>query len=267
MKNIDDSVAFITGASSGIGAAVAQEFARRGADVVLAARRHDLLGEVAERVRGLGRRALPAACDVTRDGDLERAVAAAIDEFGSIDWVVANAGFGVGGVLARLTLEDYRRQFETNVFGVLRTVFATREALEASRGCLGIVGSVSGEVAVPGSSPYSMSKFAVRALADSLWFEFAATGVGVTLIEPGFTDSEIRQVDNLGVYHADRKDPMPRWIRMPVDRAASKTVSAIVRRRRKVVLTGHGKVAVALSRFTPGLLAVLVRRFGRRRPR
>ena len=267
MKNIVDSVAFITGASSGIGAAVAEEFARRGADVVLAARRLDRLQEVAERIRGLGRRALPLQCDVARDGELDRVVAAALEKFGRIDFVVANAGFGVGGVLARGTLEDYRRQFETNVFGVLRTVFATREALEVSHGSLAIVGSVSGEVAFPKSSPYSMSKFAVRAWGDSLWSEFAATGVAVTLIEPGFIESEIRQVDNTGAYHADRKDAMPRWILMPADRAARRMVTAMVRRRRKVVLTGHGKLAVALSRFTPGLLASLVRRFGHKRPR
>ena len=169
LKNIVGSVAFITGASSGIGAALAEEFARQGANVVLAARRSARLEKVAGRIHELGRLALPVECDVTADGDLERAVAAAIEEFGRIDWVVANAGFGVGGTLARLNIEDYRRQFETNVFGVLRTVFATRESLEASGGCLAIMGSVSGEVAFPKSSPYSMSKFAVRALADSLW--------------------------------------------------------------------------------------------------
>lgn len=267
MQRIDESVALITGASSGIGAAMAVEFARRGADVVLAARREDRLAQVADGVRSAGRNALAVVCDVTRDGDLESAVAASTEAFGRIDWVVANAGFGVGGALAKLTLEDYRRQFETNVFGVLRTVFATREALEASRGVLAIVGSVSGEVAVPGSSPYSMSKFAIRALADSLWSEFAPAGVAVTLLEPGFTDSEIRQVDNRGAHHADRKDPMPRWIRMPADEAARKMVAAVVRRRRKLVLTGHGRVAVAMARFTPGLLAVMVRRFGHKRPR
>lgn len=267
MKNIADSVAFITGASSGIGAAVALDFARRGADTVLAARRRDRLEEVAQGVRDLGRRPLVVECDVATNGHLERAVSVAVETFGRIDWVVANAGFGVGGPLVKLTLDDYRRQFETNVFGVLRTVFATREALEASRGCLGIVGSVSGEVAFPKSSPYSMSKFAVRALADALWSEFAATGVAVTLIEPGFTASEIRQVDNHGVYHADRRDSMPRWIQMPTDRAARRMVTAMVRRRRKIVLTGHGKLAVAMSRLTPGLMAALIRRFGHKKPR
>ena len=267
MKKIDGSVAFITGASSGIGAALAFEFARRGADVVAAARRADRLEEVAARVGEAGRRCLAVTCDVTCDGDQEAAVARALESFGRIDWVVANAGFGVGGPLVKLDLGDYRRQFETNIFGVLRTVLATREVLEASHGCLAIMGSVAGEAAFPKSSPYSMSKFAVRALAETLWFEFASSGVGVTLIEPGFVDTEIRQVDNVGVYRSDKRDPMPRWIRIPADRAARKMVTAIVRRRRKVVLTGHGKLVVALSRFTPGLLAVLVRRFGQKRPR
>jgi hypothetical protein len=77
-------------------------------------------------------------------------------------------------------------------------------------------------------------------------------------------DSEIRQVDNLGHAHLDRPDPMPRWIRVPADRAARKMVNAIVRRRRKVVITAHGKLAVALERFVPGLLAHTVRMLGQK---
>ena len=264
MRRIDGTVAFITGASSGIGAALADEFARRGADVVLAARREDRLAAVAERVRGHGRRALAVACDVTRDGDVERAVAAALEAFGRLDWVVANAGFGVAGAMHKLSLEDVRRQFETNVFGVLRTYYASREALIASHGCLAIMGSVSGELAFPRSGPYSMSKFAVRSLAGVLWYELGRQGADVTLIEPGFVDSEIRQVDNQGVYREEWSDNLPRWVRVRTDRAARSIANAIIRRRRKVVITGHGKVAVALERFVPGLLAHTVRRFGRR---
>ncbi len=264
MKRIDGTVAFITGASSGIGAALAEEFARRGADVVLAARRAGRLEEVAERVRGHGRRALAVSCDVTRDGDLEAAVAQGLAAFGRLDWVVANAGFGVAGAMHKLTLDDVRRQFETNLFGVLRTFYAAREALLASRGCLAIVGSVSGELALPKSGPYCMSKFAVRALAQVLWYELGRKGVGVTLIEPGFVESEIRRVDRWGVLDPERPDDLPRWLPSPADAVARRMVRAIVRRRRKVVITGHGKVAVALERFAPGLLAWLVRRFGGR---
>ncbi|PWB73871.1 MAG: short-chain dehydrogenase [Holophagae bacterium] len=264
MKRIDGTVAFITGASSGIGAALAEEFARRGADVVLAARRARRLEEVAERVRGHGRRALAVSCDVTRDGDLEAAVAQGLSAFGRLDWVVANAGFGVAGAMHKLQIEDVRRQFETNVFGVLRTFYAAREALLASRGCLAIMGSVSGELAFPKGGPYSMSKFAVRALAQVLWYELGRKGVDVTLIEPGFVESEIRQVDNLGVHDPERPDTMPRWLRARADVAARKMVRAIVRRRRKVVVTGHGRLAVMLERLAPGLVAWLVRRYGGR---
>ncbi|HEX5814554.1 MAG TPA: SDR family NAD(P)-dependent oxidoreductase, partial [Methylomirabilota bacterium] len=147
-----------------MGAALAREFARRGADVVLAARRVDRLDALAQDLERRGRRALAVACDVTRDGDVERAVAAARAAFGRLDVVVANAGFGVVGAVERLTLDDYRRQFETNVFGVLRTVRAALPELKRTAGRLAIVGSVSGHVATPGSSPYAMSKFAVRAL-------------------------------------------------------------------------------------------------------
>jgi len=86
----------------------------------------------------------------------------------------------------------------------------------------------------------------------------------VTLIEPGFVESEIRQVDRWGVLDPERPDTLPRWVRARSDVVARKIVRAIVRRRRKVVITGHGKAAVALERFAPGLLARLVRRFSGR---
>jgi len=249
---------FITGASSGIGAALAREFAREGADVALAARRLDRLEAL-------------AACDVTRDGDLERAVDRTRAAFGKLDVVVANAGFGVSGALESLALDDYRRQLETNVFGVLRTIYATLQDLKKTRGRLVLIGSVSGHVGVPGSSAYSMSKFAVHGLAASLGHELAPYGVAVTLISPGFVESEIRQVDNRGVWHPEApRRPIPPSIVMATPTAARKILSAVARRRREAVITGFGKTAVFLQRHLPGVLAVTIRRFGikgRREPR
>ena len=188
------SVVFITGASSGIGAALSLEFAREGADVVLAARRRDRLESLAAEIGAIGRRAVVAECDVTREGDLERAAATGRAAFGKLDVVVANAGFGVTGLLERLSLDDYRRQLETNVFGMLRTVYATLPALRASRGTLVLMGSVSGYLATPGASPYAMSKFAVRALTEGLNLDVAGTAVRVSSVDPGFVETEFSVV-------------------------------------------------------------------------
>jgi NAD(P)-dependent dehydrogenase (short-subunit alcohol dehydrogenase family) len=201
-------------------------------------------------------------CDVTRDGDVERAVAAARESFGRLDVAVANAGFGVVGPVARLTLDDYRRQFETNVFGVLRTIYAALPEVRRARGSLVVIGSVSGHIATPGSSPYAMSKFAVRALAEALGHELAADGVSVTLVSPGFVESDIRRVDNEGVLRETSPDPAPSFLRMSAARAARQIVRAVARRRREVVITGHGKVFVFLHRHAPWLTSFVIRRFG-----
>ena len=196
--------------------------------------------------------------DVTRDGELEAAVARVRESFGGIDVVVANAGFGVVGPVERLQLDDFRRQFETNVFGVLRTIYATLDDLKRSRGKLAILGSVSGHLSTPGGSPYAMSKFAVRALAEALRHELRRTGVAVTLISPGFVESEIRLVDNQGRLRTEGRDIVPGWLRMGADPAARKIVTAIERRRREAVITGHGKALVFLQRHAPALMNAMV---------
>jgi len=251
-------VVFITGASSGIGAALAREVARRGADVALAARRTERLDELARELTANGRRALVLACDVTRDGDLEAAAARTRETFGRIDVVVANAGFGVVGPAEHLALGDYRRQFETNVFGVLRTLYATLDDLKRVRGSFVIMGSVSGHLATPGGSPYAMSKFAVRALAQALRPELHAAGVAVTLISPGFVESEIRLVDNQGRLRERAPDVVPAWIRMSAARAARTIVSAIEGRRREVIVTAHGKALVFVTRHFPRLTSAVI---------
>jgi short-subunit dehydrogenase len=256
-----DHVVLVTGASSGIGAALARAFAREGADLALVARREERLTALAAEVRAAGRRAIALPCDVTRDGDLERAVAATREQLGRVSVAVANAGFGVVGRLDTLGLADYRRQFETNVFGVLRTVYATLDDLRATRGRLVVIGSVTGHIAFPGGSAYAMSKFAVRALALGLGLELAADGVSVTLVSPGFVASELHQVDNLGRRHPDAPHRAPRWLVMPADRAARQIVRATARRRREIVVTGHARALVALQRLSPGLLARIIGRF------
>jgi short-subunit dehydrogenase len=260
MSAFTGRVALVTGASSGIGAALARELARQGAAVVLFARREERLRELAAAISRDGGRALAIAGDVTRRDDLDRAVAAARAAFGRLDVAVANAGFGVSGVLERLTVDDYRRQFEVNVFGVLHTIYATLPDLEATRGTLAIVGSVVGHVAPPGNSPYTMSKFAVRALADALRPELAPHGVAVVHVAPGFVASEIRLHDRHDRPRAEARDPVPAWLVMPAETAARQIARAIARRRRELVLTFHGKLALFLDRFAPFLLRPLLAR-------
>lgn len=254
-------VVLITGASSGIGEALALEYARRGADLVLLARREERLRDLAARIEALGRQALFIRCDVTSDRDLHAAVEHALDRFGRLDVVIANAGFGVGGRLERLTTDDYRRVFDTNVFGVIRTIHATLDALKRSRGRLALLGSVAGYVAAPGMSAYAMSKFAVRALAHSLRSELRGQGISVTLVSPGFIDSEIRKVDRTGMYREEAPDPVPAWLRMPTPKAARQIVRAIEARRTEIIVTAHGKVMVFLVRHAPRTLEALVRVF------
>lgn len=252
----------ITGASAGIGAALARELARDGADLVLAARREEPLRELAREIEAMGRHAIVVACDVTRDGDLERAVAAAVERFGRLDIAIANAGFGVAGRVDELTLEDYRRQLETNVFGALRTLYAALPDLKKTRGQFVIIGSVSGHVPSPTSSAYSMSKFALRGFAESIHDELAASGVAVTLVSPRFVDSDIRRVDNRGRLHEGAPDPIPAWLRMPTERAARIIARGIRRRRREVLVTAHGKALVFLYRHTPWVVQFVIGRFG-----
>lgn len=250
----------ITGASSGIGEALAMEMASQGAKVAVAARRKDRLEALAARISGSGGEALALDCDVTRDGDLEKAVAVTVARFGKLDIAVANAGFGVTGSIHGLTLEDYRRQFETNVFGVLRTIIASLPELRKTRGSLVLLGSVAGHIALPEGSPYAMSKFAVHALAGSLRHELKPEGIAVTLISPGFVDSDIRRVDNEGRLHEGTEDPISGWLRMPTHVAARDIAHAISRRKAEAVITFHGKVAVWVQRHFPWVMALMKRK-------
>jgi short-subunit dehydrogenase len=255
----------ITGASSGIGRTLALQLGAAGAQLTLTARRAELLAALADEMVSVGAvRPVISICDVTRDGDLERAVADAVSAFSRLDVVFANAGFGVVGFFDRLELADYRRQFETNVFGVLRTLKACRTEIGRQRGNVVIMGSVAGYCATPGNSPYCMSKFAIRALARSITPELARAGVSVTLVSPGFVASNIRKVDNLDRFHAEAPDPMPAWLVVDTERACRQILRAVAARRAEAIITGHGKLLVAIERFAPWILRAAGRRMAAR---
>ncbi|PIE23749.1 MAG: short chain dehydrogenase [Planctomycetota bacterium] len=252
----------ITGASSGIGAALARAAYAGGARVVLAARRLKRLRELCAELDPSGERCMALGCDVTQDEDVQRLVAATLERFARLDVLIANAGFGVSAPFDQLELEDYRRQLETNLYGVLRCAKAALPALRQSRGVLALMGSVCGYLSMPGVTPYSVSKYALRALAEGLGCELEKEGVRVLHIAPGFVKTEFRQVDNEGVHHAEHQDPVPSWLACPADRAAKVMLRAIRRRRREVVVTGHGRVLVWLVRHVPRFFGFLLRRSG-----
>ena len=124
----------------------------------------------------------------------------------------------------------------------------------------------SREEPTAGASAYAMSKAAVRAFASALRAEVRAAGVGVVLVSPGFVASEFRAVDNQGRHHAEARDPVPAWLVVPTPQAARVIVKAVARRRREVVVTGHGKAIVWVARHMPWLLAAVLER-GRYRSR
>jgi NADP-dependent 3-hydroxy acid dehydrogenase YdfG len=183
----DDPVFLITGASSGIGAATARHAADAGYRVVLAARSTDKLERLAEELGGPDR-ALAVTCDVTDFGQQEAMVRAALDAFGRIDVAFANAGFGGPRGFLNGTPELWRDMVLTNVLGCAYTIRATIPPLKESVGHLLLTSSVAGRRALPGSL-YSATKHAVTAMAEAARQDLNDTGIRVTSIEPGMTDT------------------------------------------------------------------------------
>lgn len=258
MFSFSEKAVLITGASSGIGAALTRAFHEKGAHLILLARRLDRLNQLKEELRSPNRQILIYECDVNDETALRKVVDDSSQKLGHIDVVIANAGFGIVGDVADLSVEDYKRQLETNVFGVIRTFHSTVNHLKKSRGRFAAVGSVNGYIALPGNSAYAMSKYAVRALCKSLRHEMRPFGVSVIHIAPGFVDSEIRRVDNSGKFRPNSKDKIPAWITMPASTAARKILRAIYCRRAERIVTAHGYWAVFVERHFPWAFSLLL---------
>jgi short-subunit dehydrogenase len=254
----NQKVIFITGASSGIGEGLARAFAKEGANLALVARRKDRLETLAKELDPTGQRILIHQADVTLDQEVEAAVAQTIARFGAIDMAIANAGFGVAGRVETLTLADYQRQFETNIFGVLRVIKATLPAITARRGQIVLMGSIAGFISQPFASPYCMSKFALTALSEALYHEMKGKGVAVSLIAPGFVQSEIQQIDNKGQFNPKAKRWIPDWITVPTEVAVNEMMQGLKNGRRRIIVTGHGRLLLFLERFFPMILHYLV---------
>jgi NADP-dependent 3-hydroxy acid dehydrogenase YdfG len=182
-----DRVFLITGASTGIGAATARHAATEGYRLVLAARSRERLDALAAELGG-PERALAITCDVTEWDDQQRMVKDALDAFGRIDVAFANAGFGGARGFLNDTTEHWREMILTNVYGAALTLRATIPALKESRGHLLLTSSVAGRRVIPGSM-YSCTKHAVTAMGEAVRQDLHGTGIRVTTIEPGMTDT------------------------------------------------------------------------------
>ncbi|MBK7156444.1 MAG: SDR family oxidoreductase, partial [Sandaracinaceae bacterium] len=208
-KRFQDNVVWITGGGTGIGKALAVEFAAEGAKLALSGRRRDRLDEAAAELRAGGAEVLVVPCDVTDENSIDEAVSAVVGHFGKLDVCVANAGFSVAGRIKKLRAADWRRQFDVNVIGLASTCRAVLPHLEKTKGRIALIGSVSALFPAPGLAPYSASKAAVRVIGASLSAELHGSGVSCTTIHPGFVESEIAQVDNQGHFDAEREDRRP----------------------------------------------------------
>ena len=249
----------ITGASSGIGESLAESFAEDSYSLILLARREDKLKLVKEKCLTLNPniKVHTLKADVRSEEELEKVNNFIKENNINLKIVVANAGFGVAGKARKLCLEDYKNQFETNIYGVLRTFYSFKDDLIKSKGHFAILGSVSSYYSSPNLTPYSMSKFAVRAFAEGITPEMKEVGVKCTLICPGFVESEIRHVNNKGKYNPKSKDPVPNWLIMDTKKAAHKMKKAILKNKKEVIITAHGKVIVWLKRHFPIILEIL----------
>jgi clavulanate-9-aldehyde reducatase len=190
--DLSQQVVAVTGASSGIGEAVALACARAGAAVALAARRADRIQALAERIAAEGGHALAIPTDVRDEAEARAFIEGAHDELGRLDVLVNNAGVMLLGPIAGAPTEEWRRMIDANVYGVLYCTHAALPLMaEQGEGHIINVSSVAGRFARAGSGVYNLTKFGVGAFSEALRQEAVPMGVRVTVIEPGAVATEL----------------------------------------------------------------------------
>jgi NAD(P)-dependent dehydrogenase (short-subunit alcohol dehydrogenase family) len=228
---------FITGASRGMGAEFAKAALESGDSVVATSRSV----ESVTKALGSSERLLPFTLDVTRPGDAERAVEAAVARFGRIDVLVNNAGYGLCGALEECSVEEMLAQYQTNVFGLINVVRAALPVLRKQRaGHIVNISSVGGFHADAGISAYCGTKFAVEGLSEALAKEVAPLGIRVTIVEPGYFRTELLAPGALQYAATEIED-------------YSETAGAV----RRSVHTMHGKQAGDPRKLAQALLRIV----------
>ena len=252
----------VTGASSGIGRALALALAEKGAALTIAARREERLAEVVGEIETRFPEAPPAfavRCDVSDEQQVRWLIGGAIERAGAVDILINNAGISVFGEAARTSLDDVRDVMSVNFYGAL---YCMREVLPfmmaRESGLIVNVSTVAALHGVPYLAAYGASKAALGAFSESLRAELHETGVRVMLVYPGYTDTEI--------YDAEKKvggARRPPGSYAPADRVAGKIVRAIERGGHDFVLTVQGQALSALRGLAPPIVESAMRRIAR----
>ncbi len=274
MAALKGQTVIITGASSGIGEAIARRLAREGATVVITARREERLETLKQEIESNGGRAIALAGDINSDKFRQDLVAETVRATGRLDGLINNAGYGQRGPVEIVPLETIRQNFETNFFAVVALSQLVIPLMREQRsGRLVNISSVAGKISRPLTSIYSATKFALEAISDGLRLELAPFGIKVVIIEPGFitseflgvsTDSEKSLADTNGPYQALLKNSASgkdyqrlRKLAGTPDDIAVIVCEALTtdHPRPRYAAPFHAKFAIALKRWLPERLA------------
>jgi len=256
---LNDKTVIITGASSGIGKALATEFAKRGANLVLGARQYVTLFEIAQSLeKQYNVKAIAVQCDVVSETDCEHLIKQAVLTFGRIDVLVNNAGISMRALFKDADLQVLKSLMDVNFWGM---VFCTKYAMPElikTKGTVVGVSSIAGYKGLPGRTGYSASKFAMNGFLDALRVENLKTGVHVLTACPGFTASNIRNtaLNKDGVQQGE--STLHEEKMMTAEQVAAVIAHGVENRSRTLIMTGQGKLTVLLSKIFPTLLDKLV---------
>ncbi|MFB6317576.1 SDR family oxidoreductase [Saccharicrinis sp. FJH54] len=255
MKN---KVVVITGASSGIGLALARKFALKGSKLVLAARSIDKLEELGKELGSSGTEVVTVKTDVSIEKDCKNLIDKAVSAFGKIDVLINNAGISMRANFLDVELSVLKRLMDVNFWG---TVYCTKYALPyliERKGSLVGVSSIAGYVGLPGRTGYSASKFAMHGFLNTIRTENLKKGLHVLIAAPGFTASNVRYSALTADGSSQGETPRKEEKMMSAEEVASRIYHATIKRKRTLILTFvEGKLTVFLSKFLPGLLTRL----------
>lgn len=254
-------VVLVTGASSGIGEAIAHAFAERGKRLFLVARRGQRLAEVARTCRAIGSpEALFSIHDLSIQGQGGVLVTECLEKMGRLDYLICNAGYGVMGAIADVAPSEMARIWQVNFQSAYESIYASLPHLLArGSGHIVLVSSIIGKKAMPFTGAYSATKFAQIGLGESLWAELKDSGVGVTVVCPGYTASEFHQAS---ITKGNRRQGKRPFKGQPAQHVAQAVLKAVNRGRREIHLTWPGKLILGLDRLSNTLSSQLMAYLG-----